>query len=173
MTSEGENQYRELNKLLSMIRTFDAVNRYLQIELSKLGFSPITFAIMNALYVHNGRMMPTAISKWTFRTRHTISKDLDTLEKQGHVRRERGKDRRSIDIVVTEEGWRKIETVRPLAQEMSRRALSALNREQLQALMITQKQLRKHLDEEIKNSLTTGPMILKSRPRQHKRMDTR
>lgn len=163
MINKGKKQYKELNMLLSIIRTFDALNRYLQIELRKLGFSPIRFAIMNALYVHNGKMTPTAISRWTFRARHTVSSDLDTLEKEGDVRREPGKDRRSIDIVVTEKGWRKIQRVRPLAQEMSRRALSNLDREQLETLMIIQKQLRKHLDEQIKDSLTAGPITLKGK----------
>ena len=165
MTNKGENQYKELSMLMSIIRTFDALNRYLQMELRKLGFTRISFAIMNALYVHNGVMTPTAISQWTFRAIHTVSSDLDTLEKHGYVRREPGKDRRSTDIVVTDNGWRRIQQLRPLTQEMSRRALSGLNREQLGTLMILQKQLRKCLDEQIENSLTAGPLSLKARRR--------
>ena len=68
------------NKLVMVIvRSADILNRYLQIELAKFNSSPTRFAIMNALLVHGGSMTPTAISKWMFRAKHSVTGILKVL----------------------------------------------------------------------------------------------
>jgi len=148
-----------LNMLFSILRTADALNRYLRIELQKHGVTSIQFAITNALYVHDGRMTPTEISKWVFRSKHTITSDLYTLEKGGYIRREAGENRRSVHIVMTQKGRDKTSEILPYAQEMSRKALSCFDKDEKNTLMILQKQFRKHLGEKIVNSKEEGKSI--------------
>ncbi|MDH5695324.1 MAG: MarR family transcriptional regulator [Dehalococcoidia bacterium] len=150
-----QNPDEAVNMLFSIIRAFDALGRYLRIELEKDNINPIQFAIMNALYVHGGRMTPTDISKWVFRSKHTITSDIYTLKKAGYVRREAGKDYRSAWIVITQKGQEKTNEIMPHVQELSWRALSCFDEERRNTFMSLQRQLRKHLDEQIVNLQTT------------------
>jgi len=146
MSISKENGKRNLNFVMSFIRTFDILNRYLEIELMKYKTSPIRFAVMNAIIVHGGRMVPTAISKWTYRAPRTVTSMLDSLERDGLVRREPNtKDRRSINVVVTEKGWENTNTLIPATEEINRKALSCLSEEELNTLSGILKKLRSHL----------------------------
>ena len=144
--------------VMSIIRTGDVLNRYLEIELAKHGSSPIRFGVMNALIVHNGKMTPTAISKWTFRAKHTITSMLRVLEGIGFIKREPSEeDQRSVDIVITKKGWIATKKMIPLAEQMSKGALSCFDDEQLEILMPLLKDFRKHLLQQIEN--TRGSMF--------------
>ena len=138
--------------VMSIVRTADVLNRYLEIELAKQGSSPIRFGVMNALFVHGGTMAPTAISKWTFRAKQSITAMLHILEGIGFIQREPSEnDGRSVNIVVTEEGRKAIESMIPIAEEIGQRALSCLDEEQVETLMNLLGQLRKHLFKQINN----------------------
>lgn len=101
---------------------------------------------MNALYIHSRRMRPTDISRWVFRAKRTVTSVLNTLEKTGTVKRERSKtDRRSVEVVMTEKGYDKIEELLPVMQDISKNILSGLDKEQVETLTIILRQLRKHL----------------------------
>ena len=141
--SEKENKIRIV---MSMIRTADILNRYLETELAKLGSNPTRFATMNALFVHGGAMTPTAISKWLFRTKHSITSMLDRLTTIGLVRRERSrKDARSLNIVITDQGWKATKEMIRAAGRISEKSLSCLEEEELETLMTLLRKLRKHL----------------------------
>lgn len=132
--------------VMAILRSADVLSRYLEIELAKYGSSPIRFAVMNALFVHGGTMTPTDISKWTFRTKHTITSMLKVLEKAELIRREANKsDRRSVDIVITEKGWNASDRMIPVAEHMSRKALKCFDDNQLEILENLLKELRKSL----------------------------
>jgi len=132
--------------VMSIIRTADIVNRYLDIELRKLNTSPARFAVMNALLVHGGTMSPSKISKWIFRAKHSVTSMLQVLESIGYVKREPdGNDRRSVNIVVTKEGWKSTEKMIPSAEEMNQKILSCLDESQIETLMEILKQIRRHL----------------------------
>jgi len=154
MSISKEDGKGNLNFIMSFIRTFDILNRYLEIELMKYKTSPIRFAVMNAIVIHGGRMVPTAISKWVYRAPRTVTSMIDSLERDGLIRREPNtKDRRSINIVVTEEGWDETSKKAPVAEEMDRRALSCLSEEELNTLSGILKKLRRHLLSEIEKTL--------------------
>lgn len=134
MSQVKDDANRELNYIMSFIRTFDTLNRYLEIELSRLGTSPIRFAVMNAIIVHGGRMTPTDISKWTYRTPRTVTSMLDSLERDGLIRREPNtSDRRSKVAVVTKKGWDTTNRITPVVEEISRKALSCLSGDEIAA----------------------------------------
>ena len=142
---------------MSFMRTFDIMNRYLEIELMNYKTSPIRFAVMNAIVVHGGRMVPTAISKWVYRAPRTITSMIDSLERDGLIRRELNtKDRRSINVVVTEKGWDDASKKGSVAEEIDRRVLSCLSEEELNTLSGILKKLRRHLLSEIERSKPRG-----------------
>lgn len=150
--SRGDKK-RNLNFIMSFIRTFDVLNRYLELELFKYKTSPIRFAVMNAMIVHGGQMTPTAISKWTYRSPRTITSMLDSLEQDGLIRREPNtKDRRSINAVVTEKGWEHTSKLIPAVDRIDQRALSCLSEDELNTLNNIHKKLRKHVLVEIDKS---------------------
>jgi len=137
---------KKATAVMSMVRTQDIMNRFLEIELGKYGSNPPRFAVMNALIVHGGTMRPSEISKCIFRAKHTVTSMLKALENIGYVKRIANEnDRRSVKIVVTEKGWKSTDMMMPIAQEISQQILSCLDEEQIETLMITLRQIRRHL----------------------------
>lgn len=150
MTSSIRNDKTPLGTLFALIRTWQVIDRYLELELRKQGSNPIRFAIMNALYRHGGRMTPTEISKLVFRSKNTITSVINTLERERFVQRESSKsDRRSSEVVITDKGWDKTNKITPVAQEISREILSCLDKEELDALGAILKTVRKSLLQKI------------------------
>ena len=143
---ERKPDIRGTKTVMSIVRTADVLNRYLELELAKHGSSPIRFGVMNALLVHGGSMTPTAISKWTFRAKHTTSSMLHVLEDIGYIRREPNvNDSRSVNIVATEKGRDATEKMILISQEINHKVLSCFDDEQIETLMNLLRQLRKHL----------------------------
>jgi MarR family 2-MHQ and catechol resistance regulon transcriptional repressor len=141
---------RETREMLSIVRTFEVLNRYLEIELTKHGSSPARFAIMNAIVAHGGSMNPTAISKWLFRAKHSMTPMIKHLENIGFVNKKPSdKDRRSFDVVVTQKGWDATRRMTGIADEISHDALSCLTSEEKATLITLLKRLRKHLYEKM------------------------
>ena len=137
---------KNVKVIMSIARSADILNRYLQIELAKHGSSPIRFGTMNALFVHGGEMTPTHISKWLFRAKHSITVMLNTLSEIGLIRRKpSSKDGRSVNIVITEKGWKSTQKMIPIAENISEGALSCFNDKEMQTLMELLKKFRKHL----------------------------
>lgn len=155
MTSSIRGDRTPLSILFSLVRTWQIINRYLELELRKQESSPIRFAIMNALYRHGGQMTPTEISEWVFRSKNSITSVINTLEREGFVRREPSKnDRRSVTVVITDKGWGKTNKITPIAQEMSREILSCLDKEQLDTLRATLRAVRENVLTKISNMET-------------------
>lgn len=137
---------KKTTAVMSMVRTQDIMNRFLEIELGKYGSNPPRFAVMNALLVHGGTMRPSEISKWIFRAKHTVTSMLKALENIGYVKRIANKnDRRSVNIVVTEEGWKSTDKMLPIAEDISKKILSSLDENEIDVLLNILKKIRKHL----------------------------
>ena len=137
---------KKTKAVMSIVRTHDVINRFLEIELGKYGSNPSRFAVMNALLLHDGKMTPTEISKWIFRAKHTVTSMLKALEKIGYIERAgNDNDRRSVDIVLTERGWRSTDNMLPFAEEISKKMLFTLDEKEIDALLDILKKIRKHL----------------------------
>ena len=157
ISSANDSLKRYTIIVMSLIRTSDIVSRYLELEMRKSSSSaignPIQFAVVNALCQRSGRKTPTAISKWMFRATHTITSMLDTLERKQLVQREADrKDRRSVNIIVTDAGKENDRKMIPIVEEISQEALSCLEDEQIEALNDILRQIRKHLLKQIDNA---------------------
>jgi len=149
------NNNKATKTVMSIVRTADVLNRYLEIELAKHGSSTARFAVMNALVAHGGTMTPTAISKWIFRAKHSITRLLHFFESIGFIRREPSRrDGRSVHITVTEKGWEATERMTPIAEDLSQKAISCFDDKQLEILMNLLRHFRKHLFKQINNTST-------------------
>ena len=137
---------------LSLLRSGDMVNRYLELKLQRYHISPTHFGVMNALLTHDNEMTPTEISKWLFRSKHTISATLKVMESKGTVRqRVNTKDYRSKYVSLTEKGLKCAEPIRPMVAAMMETALSSFSEEEIDTLSILLRGLRKHLYQQFDN----------------------
>jgi DNA-binding MarR family transcriptional regulator len=135
-----------LGTLLSLITSYEVLRRYLELELGRYGATSIRFQVMSALFKSGGEMTPSEIGKWVFREKNSITAVINTLEKQGLVRREPSKrDGRSINIVITDKGWKEANRLNPIAQETSREILSYLDKDQIDEIIEIMRTLRNNL----------------------------
>ena len=151
MTEANFDKLR-LGAFLSLTRFNDVATRYTAIEFMRHGSSSMRMMLMNALFLNGGSMSPTELSKRIFRTRHSITSMVDTLERQGLVRREPNlKDRRSINVTLTPEGKRLFERMVPVGYEISQKALSCLSDDEVVVLRTLLRRVREHLLSQIAN----------------------
>jgi MarR family transcriptional regulator, 2-MHQ and catechol-resistance regulon repressor len=139
-----------LNILFSIVRTWEVVERYLDLELQSQDSSLIRFAVMNTLYRHGGQLTPTELAHETFRSDNSITSVIKTLEAGGFIERIRSdSDGRSTNVVITDKGWEKTNNMTPRAQEFSRDMLQCLNKEEIEILLPILRKLRKSLLDKI------------------------
>lgn len=145
------------NSLVSFAYTADIVHRYLDIVLRKYAITQTSFNILHTLITHGGIMTPTELSKGVFRSKHAITRAVDSLEKEGLVAREGiGTDRRTRRVAITKEGLDVIKQAMPYRQEVSSTAMSCLSEQQAQEFNATLRQLRKHILKLIDHSTGQG-----------------
>jgi DNA-binding MarR family transcriptional regulator len=135
-----------LGTLLSILTSYEVLERFLEVELLRYGVSLIKFHIMSTLYKNGGEMTPSEIGQSVFRANNSITAVINTLEKQGVVRREPSvDDRRSVKVVITDKGWKEANRLSPIAQELSREALSCIDKEQIEELVDVMRMIRESL----------------------------
>jgi DNA-binding MarR family transcriptional regulator len=135
-----------LGTLLSILMSFEVLERYLEIELRHHKASLIRFNIMSALFVNGGEMMPSEIAESVFREKNTITAVIKSLEREGVVRREpSSSDRRSVKVVITDKGWKEANRLSPIAQELSRECLAFIEKGNVEDLVETMRDLREKL----------------------------
>jgi len=107
-----------LGTLLSVLTSFEVLARYLEIELQHHGASLIRFNIMSTLFKNGGEMTPSEIAESVFREKNSITAVINTLEKQGVVRREPSPDDgRSVKVVITDKGWKEANRLNPISSD--------------------------------------------------------
>jgi DNA-binding MarR family transcriptional regulator len=132
-----------LGTLLSILMSFEVLARYLEVELRRYDATLIRFNIMSQLYKNGGEMTPSEIAASVFREKNSITAAINTLERQGVVRREPSpNDRRSLKVVITDKGWKEANQLNPIAQELSREALSCMGKEQIEVLVDMMRTIR-------------------------------
>jgi DNA-binding MarR family transcriptional regulator len=135
-----------LGTLLSIMMSYEVLERYLEIELRRHKASLIRFNIMSVLFVNGGEMMPSEIAESVFREKNTITAVIKSLEREGVVRREpSASDRRSVKVVITDEGWKEANRLSPIAQELSRECLTCIEKGKVEDLVETMRDLREKL----------------------------
>jgi DNA-binding MarR family transcriptional regulator len=146
-----------LGTLLSVLMSFEVLARYLEIELKHHKASLIRFNVMSALFKSGGEMTPSEIAEVVFREKNSITAVINTLEREGVVRREPStNDRRSVKVVITEKGWKEANRLNPIAQELSHEALSCLGKQNIEELVETMRTLRESLLPRVTKSSANG-----------------
>ena len=110
--NEIREQSRNLkvDTFLSYLYTSDIINRYLDLARPDRKISRAGFNVLHNLILNDGSMIPTNISKKTFRSKYSVTRVIDTLEKEGLVKRMPvGKDRRTRRIDITKKGLQVVE----------------------------------------------------------------
>jgi DNA-binding MarR family transcriptional regulator len=143
-----------LGTLLSILMSYEVLARYLEVQLKRYDVSLIRFNIMSTLFKSGGEMTPSEIAESVFREKNSVTAVINTLEREGVVRREPSpNDGRSVRVVITDKGWQEANRLSPVAQELSREALSCMDKGQVEALVGIMRNLRESLMPKIsKNS---------------------
>jgi DNA-binding MarR family transcriptional regulator len=146
-----------LGTLLSILMSFEVLARYLEIELKRYEASLIRFNIMSTLFKNGGEMTPSEISERVFREKNSITAVINTLEREGVVRREPSTDdRRSVRVVITDKGWREANRLSPIAQELSREVLSCMEKDKVEELVEIMRNIRESLLPKITKPTANG-----------------
>ena len=146
-----------LGNLLSVLMSFEVLARYLEIELRRYDATLIRFNIMSTLFKNGGEMTPSEIAESVFREKNSITAAINTMERQGVVRREPSpNDRRSVKVVITDKGWKEANRLNPVAQELSREALSCIDKERVEALVGIMRTIRESLTPRLDKSANNG-----------------
>ena len=135
-----------LGTLLSILMSFEVLARYLEVELRHHEATLIKFNIMSTLFKNGGEMTPSEIAESVFREKNSITAAIKILEREGVVRREPSTDdRRSVKVIITDKGWEVANRLSPVAQELSREALSCIDKEHLETLVGNMRTIRESL----------------------------
>jgi DNA-binding MarR family transcriptional regulator len=146
-----------LGTLLSILMSYEVLARYLEVELKRYDVSLTRFHIMSTLFKSGGEMTPSEIAESVFREKNSITAVLNTMEKQGVIRREPSpNDRRSVKVVITDKGWNEANRLSPIAQEMSRKCLSCLEKGKVEDLVETMRTIRENLLPDIARTVGSG-----------------
>jgi DNA-binding MarR family transcriptional regulator len=132
------------------IATFaDTVDRYIDIELKDSINWLKTFALIQ-LVLRGGSLTPSELAKLMLRSNHSMTKLIDGLVKEGLVRRHRnGKDRRIIQVKITQEGLAEMLKIVREVQTAENTVESCLDENELEQLGSLIRKLRYRLIERI------------------------
>lgn len=135
-----------LGTIFSILMSFEVLERYLEVELRRSDVSLIRFSVMSALFKNGGEMTPSEISESVFREKNSVTAVINTLEREGVVRREPStSDRRSVKVVITDKGWKEANRLSPIAQELSRDCLACIDKDKVEDLVEIMRSLREKL----------------------------
>jgi len=136
----------------------DTLNRYTDIMLRKDNVNRLRWGALDLLIVRGGSLTPTKMARLTFRSKHSITKVIDSLEKDGFlIRQHSDQDRRKIYIKVTLAGLEYVMQSLRRSDGVWNPLTSRLNRDERKLLLNLTERLRRMMIDEI------------TRDRQHKK----
>ena len=116
-------------------QTADAVKKYTDALLYKVGLSSIKFIVLQVLARNGGTMTPSTIAHWTLRERHNITTLVDRMKRDGLVKAKRNRmDRRSINITLTKKGRELLEEHTPLSRDIVKQVMSSISEDDVALL---------------------------------------
>jgi len=131
---------------ISLLRTGDMLNRYLELQLKKHNVTPSSFGLMNAILAHKKGLTPLDISEWLFRSKHAVTSLIHDLEAIKAIRQELNiQDRRSKYIILTKEGRKRVGKVMPTVKTTVQNIFSSFDPEEVEIFNGMLKRLRKEL----------------------------
>lgn len=117
-----------LRTFILFIQTADAVKKYTDALLYKVGLSTIKLIVLRVLAANGGTMTPSTIAHWTLRERHNITTLVDRMKRDGLVKARRNRmDRRSINITLTAKGRKLLDEHTPLSRSIVDQIMSSIS----------------------------------------------
>ena len=148
LARELNRQHKQLqtSTFMSLLVSCDMINRYLDSEREEKEITGAGFNVLNTLILCNGSAFPTEISKRLFRSKHSVSKVIFTLERHSLVTiRPVGEDRRKREVRITNKG---IEVAKKgtvyLRKRIGKEILSILTDEETKLLHDILARIRRH-----------------------------
>ena len=120
-----------LRAFIIFTQTADAVLKYGDAHLfRKADFSVIKLMILQLLVAKGGTAEPSQLAAWALRERHDITTLVRRMQRDGLVKTERSeKDRRFINITITDKGKRQLERAMPVAKEIVDQIMSSMSKQ--------------------------------------------
>jgi DNA-binding MarR family transcriptional regulator len=106
----------------------DTLKRYCEITMKKDDISPLHAIAMFYLVRAGGNSTPTHLAELMFRSKHSVTKIVDNLEKEGFIVRDfSSKDRRVTRIKVTPAGMKYVKNNQDKGNERARQVMDCLS----------------------------------------------
>lgn len=119
-------QIKEVN-FWSCVTFSDTISRYCEITMKKDDISPLHAIAMYHLVCAGGTSTPTQLAEKMFRSKHSVTKIVDNLEKEGFIVRDfSSKDRRVTRIKVTPSGLQYVRKNQNKADIRARQVIDCL-----------------------------------------------
>ena len=120
-------QIKEVN-FWSCVTFSDTINRYCEITMKKDDISPLHAIAMYHLVCAGGTSTPTQLADKMFRSKHSVTKIVDNLEKEGFIVRDfSSKDRRVTRIKVTPAGLQYVKKNQNKADMRAKQVIDCLS----------------------------------------------
>ena len=135
-----------LRTFILFIQASDAVAKYANAYFYRRNsLSTSKFRVLQILSVNGGTMSPSEIAQWTSRERHNITTLVERLERDQLVRTERNdKDRRFINVMLTDRGRSVLTETVPTAREIVNQTMLSISESDVALLEILLKTLRQN-----------------------------
>jgi len=140
------NQIKETNFWLC-VQFADTLIRYLEITMkqdsviSRLQGSALYFLLLNG-----GESTPTQLANNMLRSKHSVTKIIDSLEKEGLVIRDfTNKDRRVTSVKLTASGLEHLKQRFSKGNERANKAMDSLDTKEQKTLVVLTERLRKKM----------------------------
>ena len=119
-----------LRTFILFVQTADAVLKYSDAHFyKKARLSSIKYTTLRILAVNGGTMTPSEIARWTLREKHNITTLIDRLERDELIVTERSKkDRRSINVILTDKGREVLDQAIPVARDIVNQVMSSTSK---------------------------------------------
>ncbi len=148
---------KEINRLSNHLRHLDflyyisfadTLIRYIEITIRKTGLSRLQGQVLHYIILNKGVITPTYLSKIMFRSKHSMTKIIDSLEKEGLIFRDyTNKDRRITYIKITSSGLDYVKMTTKEANQWRKKALYSMEAEERKYLIKLTEKLRKRIAE--------------------------
>jgi DNA-binding MarR family transcriptional regulator len=144
---QAQSRNPKVRVFLSFLYTADIFHKFLDSVLTYKNVSRSGFSVLHYLILNGGCMIPTMISKKTKRSKYSVTRVIDTLEKMGLVERLlTGTDRRNKRVKITEKGLEVVSKATLASREhLCSDIFQTLDAERLTELDNILKDLRKNL----------------------------
>jgi DNA-binding MarR family transcriptional regulator len=155
-TSDKKQPHRdEIARVAKQIESFEFLNcmyfadtliRYIEIVMKKDVVSRLQGQALRYLIISGNNMTPTRLAKLMYRSKHSMTKIIDNLEKQGLVVRDHtGKDRRVTNIKITSSGLDYVVKTYTSGEAWGQKLLSCLSPQEQKKFISMTKVMRENI----------------------------